>query len=218
MTNLPIEERLLHYFLAMGAQTTDPLQNSPPGISLALGTEKVHVAILKNDAFLQRNKIVGSILDLSALRTSVDLIYLAAPKLLGTAIDADVFRSHGIGLLLFDDRRIDEIVPPQSIQPPKTQQIIQTTDSAFMTELASLKSMYLEMERTISNLREELKSFQQSVASVPSPPERITPASMVQTQPRFTGPGAELPSFFTNNPWLEVLSKRGREESGPLAG
>lgn len=87
-----------------------------------------------------------------------------------------------------------------------------------MTELASLKSMYLEMERTISNLREELKSFQQSVASVPSPPERITPASMVQTQPRFTGPGAELPSFFTNNPWLEVLSKRGREESGPLAG
>ena len=113
MANLPIEERLLHYFLAMGAQATDPIQNSPPGISVTLGTEKIHIAILKNDAFLQRSKIVGSILDLSALRNSVELIYLAAPKLLGTAIDADVFRSHGIGLLLFDDRRIEETVPPK---------------------------------------------------------------------------------------------------------
>ena len=202
----------------MGAQAADPIQNSPPGISVTLGTEKVHIAILKNDAFLQRNKIVGSILDLSALRNSVELVYLAAPKLLGTAIDADVFRSHGIGLLLFDDRRIEEIVPPQPILPPQTRQIVQNSDPAFVSELASLKSMYLEMERTISNLREELKSFQQSVASTPSPPERITPSSLVHTQPRFTGPGAELPSFFTNNPWLEVLSKRGREDSGPLAG
>jgi len=27
-----------------------------------------------------------------------------------------------------------------------------------------------------------------------------------------------LPSFFTNNPWLDVLSKRGRPEDPPLAG
>lgn len=218
MANLPIEERLLHYFLAMGAQSAEPIPNSPPGLSLLIGSDKTYVTILSNDAFIQRNKIVGSILDLSALRSSVHQLYLAAPKLLGTAIDADVFRSHGIGLLLFDDRRIEEIVPPQPIQPPQTTQIVQNTDPAFAIELASLKSMYLQMERTISNLREELKSFQQSVPTAPGPPERIAPASMVQTQPRFTGLGAELPSFFTNNPWLEVLSKRGREESGLLAG
>jgi hypothetical protein len=218
VVNLPIEERLLHYFLAMGAQSAEPIPNSPPGLSLLIGSDKTYVTILSNDAFIQRNKIVGSILDLSALRSSVHQLYLAAPKLLGTAIDADVFRSHGIGLLLFDDRRIEEIVPPQPIQPPQTTQIVQNTDPAFAIELASLKSMYLQMERTISNLREELKSFQQSVPTTPGPPERIAPASMVQTQPRFTGPGAELPSFFTNNPWLEVLSKRGREESGLLAG
>jgi len=218
VANLPIEERLLHYFLAMGAQSAEPIPNSPPGLSLLIGSDKTYVAILSNDTFIQRNKIVGSILDLSALRSSVHQLYLAAPKLLGTAIDADVFRSHGIGLLLFDDRRIEEIVPPQPIQPPQTTQIVQNTDPAFAIELASLKSMYLQMERTISNLREELKSFQQSVPTAPGPPERIAPPSMVQTQPRFTGPGAELPSFFTNNPWLEVLSKRGREESGLLAG
>ena len=218
MANLPIEERLLHYFLAMGGQSAEPIPNSPAGLSLLIGSDKTFVAILSNDAFIQRTKILGSILDLSALRSSVHQLYLAAPKLLGTAIDADVFRSHGIGLLLFDDRRIEEIVPPQPIQPPQTTQIVQNTDPAFAIELASLKSMYLQMERTISNLREELKSFQQSVPTAPGPPERIAPASMVQTQPRFTGPGAELPSFFTNNPWLEVLSKRGREESGLLAG
>lgn len=218
MANLPIEDRLLHYFLAMGAQPTEPTQNAPQGISLTVGSEKLHVAILKNDAFLQRNKIVGSILDLSTMRGAVDQLYLAAPKLLGTTIDADVFRSHGIGLLLFDDRRIEEVVPAQSIQLPQTGTIAQGFDPTMVTELATLKTMYLEMERTISNLRDELKNFQQSATLAPSAPERITPASIVRAPERFLGPVTELPSFFTNNPWLEVLSKRGREEIGPLAG
>jgi hypothetical protein len=183
---------------------------------LTIGSEKIHVAILKNDALMEGNKIVASILDLSALRSSADQLYLAAPRLLGTAIDADVFRSHGIGLLLFDDRRIQEVVPARQIRPP-VGPIVQNPDQGIASELATLKSMYTNMERTISNLREELKSFREITLSRPTPSQRIIPAPPGQTAPRFIESEGELPSFFANNPWVEVLSKRGREATETLA-
>lgn len=218
MVSLPIEERLLHYFLAMGAQPLDPIQNAPPGLTLSLGSDKVHVAILMNDAFLQRGKIIESVMNLSSVRDSVNQLYLAAPRLLGTTIDAEVFRSHGIGLLLFDDRRIDETVEPQSIHRPQPEQGAEKLDQAIVSEVETLRSMYLEMERTVSKLREDLKSFQENFSYAPSAPERISQPPIFHQEPKLAGGSAELPSFFSNNPWLDVLSRRGREEATPIAG
>lgn len=218
MANLAIEERLLHYFLAMGAQSADPLPNSPPGLSFVIGPERVHVAILKSDALVQRNRIVDVILDLSSLRSSVSHIYLAASKLIGTAIDADVFRSHGIGLLLFDDRRIEEAVPAQPTQVRQEVAAVQAPDPGLVAELATLKSMYFDMEQTIAKLREDLYSLHKSASATQMSSERVPAATMVQPHAIYAGPASELPSFFANNPWIEVLSKRGREENGPLAG
>lgn len=217
MANLPIEERLLHYFLAMGAQPAEQLPNTQPGLSLTLGLEKVHVAILKTSALTERNTILETILALSSLRVTVNQIYLAAPRLLGTTIDAGVFRSHGIGLVLYDDRRIDEVVPAQPTQLPTPAPIAPTLDPGVSSELAALKSMYFEMEQTISKLKDELRTFQQAG---PSPPHLDNSPStpLIHDPPRYGGLGSDLPSFFANNPWLDVLAKRGREESGPLAG
>ena len=218
MVSLPIEERLLHYFLAMGAQPLDPIQNAPLGLTLSLGSDKVHVAILENNAFLQRGKIIESVMNLSSLRDSVNQLYLAAPRLLGATIDAEVFRSHGIGLLLFDDRRIDETVEPQSIHRPQPEHGAEKLDPAIVTEVETLRSMYLEMERTVSKLREDLKSFQENFSYAPSAPERISQPSIFHQEPKLAGGSAGLPSFFSNNPWLDVLSRRGREEATPIAG
>jgi hypothetical protein len=217
VANLPIEQRLLHYFLAMGAHPVEPLQSAPKGLTLLLGFEKVHVAILKNDAFLQRGKIIESIMGLSSLKGAVNQLYLAAPRLLGTTIDVEIFRSHGVGLLLFDDRRIDETVPPQSIQTVQGELRSQTPDPAFASELAELRSMYLEMERTVAKLREDLTSLKGTRTSAVSTSERISAPPIFRTEGKFARSGGDLPAFFSNNPWLEVLSRRGREEAGPLA-
>lgn len=76
----------------------------------------LHVAILKPADLVVRNRIIDTVLTLSSLRTSSRLVYLAAPRLLGATLDASMFRAHGIGLLLFDDRRIDEAVAAQPAQ------------------------------------------------------------------------------------------------------
>jgi len=215
MASLPIEERVLHYFLAMGAQPVEPPQNAPTGLTLILGQERVHVMILNNDIFLRGGKIIESIVSLTSLRDSVNQLYLAAPRLLGTTVEAEIFRSQGIGLLLYDNRRIDEAVAPKTFRSRRSES---TQGETLLNELAALKSMYLEMERDVSKLREELKGYQEKMNAISTIPERITSPSLLPQEPRYTGPSAELPSFFSNNPWLEVLSKRGREEASAIAG
>lgn len=209
MANLTIEQRLLHYFMAMGAQQGEP-NPAIPGLSLDLGKEKINVVILSNDAYSQRGRIIDAILELTALRTKSNLLYLAAPRLLGTAIDAAVFRSHGIGLLLFDDRRIEELVAPQATQPPQQAETFQPSDTNVLTEISMLRSMYIEMQRNILKLREELKDFRQTVNSA-SDPAQSTQRGIIASEPVFAVQGDQLPSFFTNNPWLDLLSKRGRD-------
>lgn len=217
MANLGIEQRLHHYFLAMGAQPSDPILNPPQGLDLRIESERIHIAILDNDSLLDRSKIIASIFDLAALGNSADHIYLAAPRLLGTSIGAEVFRSHGIGLLLFDERRIEEVVPPQRVRQASTAPTTQTSDPGLVHEVATLRSMCNEMERAISSLRDELKTFHELASLRSTPVQQMTPAALAQTPPRFTGSESELPSFFTNNPWLEVLAKRGREDAGTVA-
>jgi hypothetical protein len=218
MTNLPIEERLFHYFLAMGAQPVEPFPNAPPGLTLGLGSDRVQVAVLKSDAFLQRGKIIESVMNLLSTKEFVNQMYLAAPRLLGTALDVELFRSHGIGLLLFDDRRIDETVAPQSFHTHQSKARDQSNDLALETEIATLKSMYLEMQKTLTKLNEDLKNFRENVGTMPSSQEPIHKLQVVPQEFKLTRPGSELPSFFINNPWLDVLSKRGREEAPPIAG
>jgi hypothetical protein len=218
VTNLPIEERLLHYFLAMGAQQAEPLRNAPTGLTVNLGSDRVHIAVLRNDAFLERGRIIESVMNLLSARDSANQIYLAAPRLLGTALDAELFRSHGIGLLLFDDRRIDETVPPQSFHVHQSDTSDHDHDLGLVTEIETLKSMYLEMQKTVAKLHEDLKNFQENTGHARSIQERIHQSPVPPQEFKITGPGPELPSFFNNNPWLDVLSKRGREEAPPIAG
>jgi hypothetical protein len=202
----------------MGMQLLSPAQDNPPRLAFSLGSDKVHVAILKNDAFLQKGKIIESVMNLTSLRNSVNQLYLAAPRLLGTAIDAEVFRSQGIGLLLFDDRRIDETVAPRTFCQSQPQHVAEKPDLALVSEVRALQSMYLEIERTVSMLRADLKSFRDELTCAPSIPERISQPQIFHQEPRFSAGSAELPSFFNNNPWLDVLSRRGREEVAPIAG
>jgi hypothetical protein len=201
----------------MGACPIEPVQGAPAGLTVSLGSDRIHTAILKSDAFLQKSKVMESMMNLAHLTRSVNQVYLAAPRLIGTTLDADIFRSQGIGLLLFDDRRIDETVAPQSFRASGQEQYDPIPNTALATEVARLKSMYWEMERTVARLREDLKTFQQNISSTQEAHVRIS-SPIAHEEPRFTEVSAGLPSFFSNNPWLDVLSKRGREEAAPIAG
>jgi hypothetical protein len=221
VSDLPIEDRLLHYFLAMGAHQTERTEIPQNNLAFTLGSDKVHVVILRSEDFVERNKVIEAILSLTALRNSSQLMYLAAPRLLGASIDVAIFKPYGIGLLLFDERRIDEAVAPQLVQPTNViQQASQAPDQGLFTELATLKSMYTEMERTIATLRDDLKTLRHD-SETQTDTREPTISRIARPDPIFHSPdisGSQLPAFFSNNPWLDVLSKRGRSGDEPIAG
>jgi hypothetical protein len=205
----------------MGARQTERSEIPQNNLAFISGSEKVHVVILRSEDFVERNRVIEAILSLTSLRNSSQLLYLAAPRLLGASIDAAIFRPYGIGLLLFDDRRIDEAVAPQLVQPTKLmEQTSQTPDPSLFTELATLKSMYTNMEKTIVALRDDLKTLRH-VSETQAVTRESTASRIARHEPIFPSQsisGSPLPAFFSNNPWLDVLSKRGRSEDEPIAG
>lgn len=219
MPNLTIEDRLLHYFLAMGAEQTESAKIPYRNLVFVSGSDRTCVLILKNEEILQRNRVIEVILSLASLRNSAQLLYLAAPRLLGASLDAGIFRNHGIGLLLFDDRRIDEALAPQLMAPRHEPVSVTNVPSELTSELIVLKSMYAEMERNIAKLRDDLETFRRADRHTTYEPSSVlmqpqpTP-SYVNSDPS----GASLPTFLVNNPWLEVLSKRGRPGRDAIAG
>lgn len=220
MVNITIDERLVHYFLAMGAQQTEAAQIPHSNLAFVCGSEKIHVLILRNEEVLQRNKIIEAVLALASLRSSSQLLYLAAPRLLGASVDAAIFRSYGIGLLVFDERRIDEALPAKKLEPARSEQEHPSPATEVMTELVALKSMYAEMERNLAKLRNDFETLQRTERNQ-SLAEPIPLAHSAPRDPTFLGSnvsGTPLPPFFVNNPWLDVLSKRGRSGNEPIAG
>lgn len=218
MASLPIEQRLLHYFMAMGGQQVEE-DPSTAGLSFVLGDDKINVVVLNSDAYSQRSMVIDALLQLTPSRSASNLVYLAAPKLLGTSMDAAVFRSRGIGLLLYDGRRIEEAVTPERIEG-QIQSVpdVHTQDRVLLAEIANLKSMYLEMEGTIAKLRQDLEDSRLSVG-ISVDPTRITqqqPVLAVEPGIGSQSPSS-LPSFFANNPWLDLLSRRGKDEEAIAA-
>jgi len=203
----------------MGAHQT-PNSNQEKGVSFQLGPEKACIIILKPNDLAQRNAVLDAILNLSSLRRTYQLAYLAAPRLFGAGVDSSMFSSHGIGLLLYDERRIDEAVPAQPLHSEPQMPNVTQSDEAVFTELASLKTMYLEMERTINQLRTDIttllntRPLHEETFTVSPAPRMITPP---ETFHQNGVPVGDLPSYFMNNPWLDVLSKRG-SGGEPVAG
>jgi hypothetical protein len=221
---LPIEQRLINYFLAMGAHETpsqEVLDNTT--LSFQLGNDRISLSVLTAKEMIQRNRIIETLLHASSLRSLGTRFYVAAPKLLGAAIDAQIFRSHGIGLLLFDDRMIEETVKPPITQP-QSQPPAPTSaspDSTLLSELATLKSSYVELEMKMERVMADFRSWKENTSMPPPPFLRPEDTSFEPIHsPPFSldMPRNSLPSFFTDNPWLDVLSRRGRFEVAQFAG
>ena len=204
--------------------------SSTPGtLSFVVGSERTLVSVLAFDDSIQRNRIIDTLLRLSSLRSGGAQLYVAAPGFLAATLDSQILRSSGIGLLLYDDRRIEEIVKPEPAQHAtgSHQASSASMDATLIAELTALKSKYAELEKNLSGMMIKISSLQDGVRS-PGSSAISHDSADVQSFDSLQRPEAtfqtgcltasDLPSFFTNNPWLAVLANRGRTEISPLAG
>lgn len=174
----------------------------------------VCVVILDHARWADRRAVMDSIMRASACAGKASRTYLALPKTAASLTDASLFQEYGIGLFTYDQRNVEEALPARyfEINDAALHREETTVPSHLQNELHQLHSEFGALERVVQQLKEELASLRKSAASKEFI-QALTPQSNVQG----IHVAENLPTFFSGNPWLEVLSRRGREEAA-IAG
>jgi len=145
----------------------------------------------------------------TALAGKSNRTYLALPKNAASLTDARLFHERGIGLFTYDHRNVEEALPARCFETANVAvpQTNEATNDRFENEIRELRAQIDTLERTVHSLSEELMSLRR----VPSAPEPVEVFPSTRTLTTIDAVES-LPTFFAGNPWLEVLSRRGRED------
>jgi len=170
----------------------------------------VRVVVLDESPWADRQTFLHSIMRVTALAGKSNRTYLVLPKTTASLTDARLFQERGIGLFTYDHRSVDEALPARYFETttaalPQTNRI--ATDQ-FENEIRELRAQVDTLERTVQSLSEELMSMRR----MSSPSEAVQPYLPTHALP-IVAAVDDRPAFFSGNPWVEVLSRRGKEET-----
>ena len=214
---IKIIERIIGFFGSRGFSkisesklNEEDLQVKP---DLAFQKDDMRVFVKFADISIveDRTKFIKTIMEISTLINYCDKLYLVIPKFLATIIDSDILKEKGIGLITYNGK-ITEVLPAVS---RKVREILVKKENieTMFQEISDLKRLVVELIEEIRELKERITTVERKISElrvvtvtevgVKEVKETVT-YSETQTMP-------ELPSFFQDNPWLEILSKRGKE-------
>jgi hypothetical protein len=207
MISHPLLERVKEYFLAKGLKPVKPEGTAEPDDELSLAfqgeAEKDYVKVLSKEQLTDRNIMLDAILKSASYTQTANKVYLVLPKIYASLIDGKIFQRYGVGLVTYDEKGIGEVVPPRFFnhEPPAQPAI----PKGFAEEFERLKNRVYALEQTVKSLTVELTQLK---AIKPQAMEvEVKTRKMDEPTPVSEG----LPSFLRDNPWLDILSKRGKE-------
>jgi hypothetical protein len=185
---------------------TDPI----PDMLFQGEDTSVRVVILDELSWANRQTFLNSIMKVAALAGKSNRTYIALPKSAASLTDARLFHERGIGLFTYDHRNVEEALPARYFETATTAapQTNMVSNDRFEDEIRELRTQIDILERTVQSLSEELMSLRH-MPSAPEPLKALAPTRTLHPIAAMDNP----PTFFAGNPWVEVLSRRGREEA-----
>lgn len=167
------------------------------------------IEILSGEEILDKNAILNSALKAIERFEYSNKVYLALPKVYASIIEGEILQNHGLGLLTYDEKEVKEVIPAKLIEKKS----IAKEDYAkkleeLQVELKKLKENYMILKGIVDSLKIEVSKLKAGSIKTPLIKEEKVE---VEAQPKIEASTTQLPSFFKDNPWLEVLAKRGRE-------
>lgn len=201
-----IREKVKNFFLARGLTLIEEEESC---VTFKEGHLTLSVEILSGKKILDKNAILGAALRAMSKFENSNKVYLALPKVYASIIDGEIFHFHGIGLLTYNEREIEEVVPAKLVKRRLTvEQGIQNEEvEKLRNEIRKLKENYLTLKEAVELLRIEVAKLKEGLTKVPLRERSVE----VKVPPQKIKVSGNLPSFFKDNPWLEVLARRGRE-------
>ncbi|HDM23530.1 hypothetical protein DRO02_04045 [archaeon] len=170
------------------------------------GKKYVCVRILDDKAVTDKHLFLTGIFELLRAMNFCHEAYVLLSPLVATQLNDEVFEKFGIGVLIASRDEILEVIRARTKPPVVSTNII-------LARLDHLSHQVKSIEEKISEIFDRIDQLESTVREAPV--ERAEPQITIsETKPRKkpVKPRREgLPSFFEDNPWLEILSKRGEE-------
>ena len=215
-----VKSKLLEFFSTRGYE---PVHNQselglPPLPALALSDGKSVAVVLQmtKDELINGNSLLRTIVNAAAHRGRANRLYIAIPKVYAASVDGGVLQENGIGLIVYDERRVFESIPAREVQFDGAAESVASKELA--SELAELRARVKSLEGALLSASREIRELKDAVKELKSRRPRRATVSAEKSRIRVAmevpqGEGeAGLPSFLRENPWVEVLSERGEEE------
>ncbi|RLE84097.1 MAG: hypothetical protein DRJ39_03715 [Thermoprotei archaeon] len=167
--------------------------------------------------------------DILKCREYFDKVYVAVPESLGLIrIPREVFESAGIGIIKVGEERVEEKLPARALGIRKAlayeeyAQKINLIRSELSNLAEKMGENVLELKNEVKFLRQELEQLRKSLKILEN---EIRILKRKQTddikKPLQIAEKAEeisiekmegYPDFISDNPWVSLLAKRGRED------
>jgi len=197
-------ESLQAFFSSRGSRLIPresiPIDGNKPELAFTDGLSTTYLRILEKTKLQGRNGLLEAVVDSVSYTSVANKVYLALPKIYAASVDAAILRERGLGLIVFDTRGVEEVLPARLFDHrlPETRPNV---------DIEQLRRRISDLERTVDMLNHELskikfiRPMQLDLKSIqPGDPTTIEP-------PNPDG----LPSFIHDNPWVDILTKRGKE-------
>jgi hypothetical protein len=198
-----MKESLTNFFVSKGNQLLPlesiSIEGKRPEMAFTDGLNTTYLRVLEKHDLPERNGLLKVALDSVSFTSMANRVYVALPKTHAAVLDAAILREHGLGLVIYDARGVEEVLPASLFE--------HRPEAKPSMEIEQLKRRISTLERTVETLSSELtrvKSMKPLLAG-PRTSEHSGPAAPQPSKPDF------LPSFFEDNPWVDILAKRGRE-------
>jgi len=200
-----ITARLTEFFASKGQRpipqdTISTGREEKPDLALTDGRITTYLKIFLRNDLQERNTLLEAALSAMSYTEVANRAYLVLPKIQAAVLDAAVIREKGLGLIVYDSKAIEEVLPAHIFEH-------NSASAKPSADLERLKSRISTLEQTVEALVSELSRIKSLKIEQPdvrrTHPETPAIARSQKPQP--------LPSFLQDNPWLDILSKRGRE-------
>ena len=206
-----IIDQIKEYFVRRGNRILSVDEASAdlkPNIAFTDGESTIYVKVFSKEELSDRNSLLDAVLQSLRLVGKANRVYLALPRIYSTILDGRILQRHGLGLLICGGKGVMEAIPAKQHEINVHEELSSDEMRVILKglhELRDLKRRVLELEETVRVLSEEISRLKSMRVRVRA--EEIKPPPVSVSIPQ------ELPSFFKDNPWLEILTRRGQERA-----
>ncbi len=180
--------------------------------------------VVPEDAGL--NEIVSSVMGATEYAAAQGVSYVVLPAHLAQRIDESQFWTFGVGLLVYDQHGVEEVLHPRSKRSRESEKRLEERpdegalerlygELRTLTDRLSRLEAELERLHELDELGERISRLERAVMKrkeeVASPARVIVERAATRPREEPVKIPVELdqvPSFIRDNPWIEVLSQR----------